>query len=215
MSDIKYGNASLKVREHFSNKVKSQLNKSVTDQGLRFIKLTSIIPNWETYLTEKQREVAVRYLRTMNAYDVDYQLKLTNGTTHQRLFGSKTSKGAIGRLEEAYKILESTGYYEAQKQKQEAKQAEKNKIRLTEQSLQKVQELFRLIHEIPHYEQYITKTQKDKVDELIKTRSFVKGAMACNVSVESFQQGLIGDNGVLEKLKEAKEANTVNSWDDI
>jgi len=215
MSDMKYGEASLRAREHFSNKVKNQLNKNVTDYGLRFIKLTGLIPNWETYLTPKQREAALRYLRTMNAYDVDYQLKLSNGTTHQRLFGSKTSKGAIGRLEEVYKMLENNGHYAEQNKRKEVAKSDKKKVKLTPKTLMKVKELFSLINENPEYEKHLTKPQVQKVNELIKTRSFVKGAKACGITTLSYQQALIGDGGALERLQKLKESRTISSWDEV
>ena len=170
MSDMKYGEASLRAREYFASKVKRQLNKNVTDYGLRFIKLTTLIPNWETYLTPKQREVALRYIKCMNAYEVDYQLNLNSGTTHQRLFGNKTSKGAIGRLEEVYKMLESNGYFEEkEKQKEAVNQTKKNKVRLTEKSLQNIKELFKdcpeLVTKVDNnfYEKNLTKEEKKKL----------------------------------------------------
>lgn len=216
MSDMKYGEASLQAREYFASKVKRQLNKNVTDYGLRFIKLTTLIPNWETYLTPKQREAALRYIKCMNAYEVDYQLNLSLGTTHQRLFGNKNSKGAIGRLEEVYKMLESNGYFEEKKKQKEAvNQAKKNKVRLTEKSLQSIKELFKLIVEIPDYEKYLTKSQKEKVDHLMRTRSLVAAARACGVTVKSYKQALIGEGGILDKLRKVNQDRTVNSWDEI
>jgi len=216
MSDREYGEASLRAREHFSNKVKTQLNKGATDQGLRFIKLTSVIPNWETYLTAKQRECAVRYLKVMNAHDVDYQLKLNSGTTHQRLFGSKTSKGAIGRLNDVYKMLEENGHFtEIKKQKESSILEKKKKNKMTEKILNQMRELFMLIHEVPEYEKYITKTQRQKVNELIKTRSLMLGAKSCGVTIETFQKSLIGKDGVLEKLKNIKDERTISSWDEV
>lgn len=215
MSDIKYGDASLKAREYFSNKVKTQLNKNVTDYGKRFIKLTSEIPNWETYLTPKQLEVAIRYLKTMNAHEIDWQLKLTSGTTHQRLFGSKTSKGAIGRLEEVYKMLENNGFYTEKQKLQETKKTEVKKVKLTKKSLGKVRELFMLINTVPHYEKHLTNSQIEKVDALLKTRSFVKGAKMCGVTTLSYQQSLIGKKGVLDTLIKAQNEQTVSSWEEI
>ena len=217
MADRKYANASLQAKEFFSNKVKNQLNRTVTDQGMRFMKLTSLIPNWATYLTSKQREAAIKYLSTMNAYEVDYQLKLTNGTTHQRLFGSKSSKGAIGRLEEVYKMLESNGHFAQQekRQKEATESKRKQKIKLTEKTLSQIQELFKLIHENPDYEQYLTKPQIKKVNELLNNRSLTKGAKACGVTVAAYQRSLIGDKSVLEKLKSIRDSKTINSWEEI
>lgn len=215
MTDMKYGEASLNAREHFSNKVKTQLNKGATDYGMRFVKLTSVIPNWETYLTAKQKEAAIKYLKTMNAYEVDHQLRLSNGTTHQRLFGSKTARGAIGRLQDVYKLLEENGHFTIKQKRQEAVEVEKKKHRLTEKTLNQMKELFKLIHSVPNYETHITKSQQQKVDELIKTRSLLRGAQACGVTVETFEQSLLGKNGVLGKLKDVNQLRMVNSWDEV
>lgn len=215
MSDIKYGEASLNAREYFSNKVKTQLNKGATDHGLRFVKLTSVIPNWDTYLTTKQKEAAMKYLKTMNAYEVDHQLKLSNGTTHQRLFGSKKARGAIGRLQDVYKVLEANGHFTNKQKQQEAADTEKKKHKLTEKTLKQMQELFRLIHSVPNYEMHITKAQQQKVDELIKTRSLLRGSQACGVTVETFEQALLGKSGVLGKLKDVNQLRMVNSWDEV
>lgn len=215
MSDMRYGEASLNAREYFSNKVKNQLNKNATDYGLKFIKFTTAIPNWETYLTPKQREAAVIYLKTMNAYEVDHRLKLNNGTTHQRLFGSKSSKGAIGRLKEVYDMLDKSGYFTDQEKQKEAVQLENKKFKLTEDTLSKVHELFELIQSFPKYESYLSKKQYAAVTEFVRTRSFNVGAATVKVSVDAFQKILIGKKGALETLKAAKEANTINSWDEV
>lgn len=213
MADRKYAEASLRAQEHFSNKVKTQLNKSATDQGVRFIRLTTIIPNWKTLLTPKQREAAIKYLSAMNAYEVDHQLKLNPGTTHQRLFGSRSSKGAIGRLEEAYKQLEADGYFvQKEKRKVESKQS---KFKLTPKALEQMRELFKLIQQNPDYQNLLTKQQITKVELLLEHRSLQKGAKACGITVDSYQQALIGSKGVLEKLKTERDKRTVNSWSEI
>lgn len=215
MADMRYGDASLRAREYLSSKVKIQLNKNVTDYGLRFIKLTSLIPNWETYLTQKQREAAERYLKCFNAYEVDYQLRLSSGTTHQRLFGSKTSKGALGRLEEIFKMLEGSGFFEEKQKRQEAVQAEKKKIRLTQQTLDKVRELIKLVVETPDYSNHLTKQQVEKIELFMKFRNFASAAKQCGITIKSYQDALIGDGSILEKLQSTKQKRMINSWDEV
>lgn len=213
----KYGEAAIRAREHFAGRVTKQLNKNATDSGLRFIKLIGLIPNWETYLTPKQREAATRYIKCMNAYDVDYHLKLSSGTTHQRLFGSKSSKGALGRLEEVYKILDNQGYYEDQKKKQEMLLNAKviKKTRMTDKSLQSFRQLIKLIVEMPDYEKHLTKSQAEKVFHFLRLRNIPGVARECKVSNETVKKALIGEAGVLEKLQKVNKERTVDSWEEI
>lgn len=215
MADSRYGDASLKAREYLSSKVTNRLNKNVTDYASRFIKLTKLIPNWETYLTAKQREAAKKYLKCFNAYDVDYQLRLTPGTTHQRLFGSTTSKGALGRLEATYKLLEQDGFFEEQKKKQEIVTRENKKVRVTQTTLDKVRELLKLVFELHNYKQYLTPAQAHKVEVFIINRDFNRAALACGITVKSYQQALIGDGGVLDILKKEQDKRTIKSWDEV
>ncbi len=75
----------------------------------RLLYLIGKINNWENYLTVKQLEVARIYISTKNTHAIDTQLKLTNGTTYHRLFGSSKSQkvqgGALRKLEKIYKDL--------------------------------------------------------------------------------------------------------------
>lgn len=216
-NDLKYGEASLKVREKFSSKIKTELNKNTSDSGMRLIKLINIIPNWETYLTEKQLESTKKYLMTLNAYEVDYQLRLNSGTTHQRLFGSKKSKGALGRLEQVYKILEKQGYFEEQRKKQEEIN-DKNQIKkkkLSQKTIQSVKELLSFIIDHPDYEKYLTKSQIEKVYHFIRLRSFAGTARQCGISQDSLKTALIGKDGVLERLQKVYSNKIVNSWEEL
>ncbi|MDF2534124.1 MAG: hypothetical protein K0R18_281 [Bacillales bacterium] len=215
MSDMRYGDASLRAREYLASKVKTQLNKNVTDYGLRFIKLTSLIPNWETYLTQKQRESAERYLKCFNAYDVDHRMKLSSGTTHQRLFGSKTSKGALGRLEEIYKMLENSGFFAEKQKRQEAAQEERKQVKLTQKTLDNVRELIKLVIEIQNYESYVTKQQAEKIQLFMQLRNFSAASKKLGITIKSYQDALIGDGGALERLRAAQQQRTVNSWDEV
>ncbi|MNB73740.1 hypothetical protein D3C81_496920 [compost metagenome] len=219
-NDMKYGEASLKVRERFSSKIKNDLNRSATDSSIKFMKLIEIIPNWETYLTEKQLQSAKKYITTLNAYEVDYQLRLNAGTTHQRLFGSKTSKGAIGRLEQVYNALENQGYFEEQKKKKEIQaQSQVNnskpKRKLSDKTIQSVKQLITLVVDNPDYEKHLTKSQIEKVEQFLRLRSFAKTAKQCNISQDSLKTALLGKNGVLEKLKSAYEKRLVSAWEDL
>lgn len=215
--DIKYGEASLRASDSFTSQVKSELNRNLSDNSLKFLKYTELIPNWETYLTTKQLESAKKFITLLNSNEVDYQLNLNQGTTHQRLFGSKTSKGALGRLEEVYEALEEKGYYEQIKKKKEAAQAAKKvkKQRLSPKTIESVRELITLIVDYPEYEKYLTKSQAEKVHHFIRLRNFQSTARHCGITQEALKRALIGQGGVLDKLKEETSKNTVNSWDEI
>lgn len=215
--DLKYGEASLKAREKFSSKIKTELNKNSSELGMRLVKLIQMIPNWETYLTEKQLESAKKYVTILNAYEVDYQLRLTAGTTHQRLFGSKTSKGALGRLENVYRVLEQQGYFEdQQKKQQELKQnLQVKKKKLSQKTIQSVKQLLSLIVDHPDYQKHLTKSQAEKVYHFISLRSFAGTARQCGISQDSLKTALIGKNGVLEKLQEVYNKQVVSKWEDL
>lgn len=218
IGDLKYGEAALRARESFASKVKQELNKRTPDSGIKFLKLTQKIPNWETYLTVKQRESAHKYLQCMNAYEVDYQLKLSAGTTHQRLFGSKTSKGAIGRLEQVYKMLEEQGYFEEQQRKKEIAATlatTKPKPKLSQNSLSKFKELISLVLAMPDYEMYLSKSQKQIIFHFLRLRNLNSTAHQCDITVDSLKRKLIGKNGILEKLKEVQDNRTVSKWEEI
>lgn len=217
--EAKYKEASLKANESISTKIKTQLNKSATDSGLRLLKLISIIPNWETYLTPKQREVAQKYVKCMSAYEVDHQLKLSYGTTQQRLFGNnKTSKGALGRLEEVTKMLEDSGYFERLRKRQEQLKQQQKAASISEEDLQKVRELIKLTVEMPDYEKHLTKSQSEKLYEFLRLRSFKAVANHFGITESSLKQSLFGranQDGALGKLRKAYEQSTVSSWDEI
>lgn len=212
--DIQYGEASLKASESFTSQVKRDLNKNLSDNSLRFLKLTELIPNWETYLTTKQLESAKKYISLLNAYEVDYQLKLTSGTTHQRLFGNKSSKGALGRLEEIHSALQEKGYYEKVKKKSETPK-KSNPVRLSPKTMESVRELITLIVDNPDYERYLTKSQYEKVYHFIRLRNFQSTAKFCGITQEALKRALIGSGGALEKLRKVSNEKTVSSWDEI
>lgn len=219
--DLKYGDASLRVRENMVAKIKGQLNTSVTDSGLRFLKLIEIIPNWETYLTIKQLEVAKRYVTCMSAYEVDHQLKLNYGTTQQRLFGNnKSSKGAIGRLEEVIKRLENNGYFERQKKLHERVKSQSNtkKSKVSPETLAKTKELIKLIVAMPDYDKYLTKIQSERIYHFIRLRNYKATALHLGITETALKSCLLGKKdgeGALGKLKKAIEENTISSWEDI
>lgn len=107
-----YTQASIRVRERMASKVTKDLNKILdknrTDDYREFIKLTQTVPNWKTYLTEKQLEVVDLFLKILNCAAVDSQLKLNEGITYTRLFGNRSHKnerGAFGALEQASKKI--------------------------------------------------------------------------------------------------------------
>lgn len=220
--DLKYGEASLRARENSVSKVKSEMNKGATDNSLRLLKLIDIVPNWETYLTSKQLEVAKKFVTCMSAYEVDHQLNLSFGTAQQRLFGNSSSKGAIGRLEDVAKKLTEAGYFEKLERKREALMNSSQPPRVSkvsEQTVKRAHEFIKLIVEMPDYEKHLSKEDANKVFQFMSTKSFKKAAMKLHVSELTFIHDLVGkdgsDEGILNKLKQMAQKNMVSNWEDI
>lgn len=200
--------------DKYTSKVIQEIHKGVSDSGLKLLQLVEQIPNWESYLTPKQREVAEKYIKCLNACEVDYQLNLNMGTTQQRLFGSSTSKGALGRLEEIGKHFEQTGYFD----KKEVQVKPQKTKSISDKTKEEITELIRLIVEIPDYENYLTTSQKDKLYQFLRLRSLSACAKYFNITENAFQQTLLGRNGkggILGKLKQYSNKNTVNSWEEL
>lgn len=117
----KYTQASINLRESEQKKIRMN-NKMIGDHGITFQKLTQIIPNWETYLTDVQLESAKLYLQHMDCVSVDNNLGLRVGTSQNRLFDMYDKKGyrcALRRLEDVFKRLKEEGYYDRLKKQQE------------------------------------------------------------------------------------------------
>lgn len=181
----------------------------------RFMFLIGQIPNWELYLTDKQLECAKSYISNLDTYMVDDKLQLRQGTSYTRLFGSKTSKGAIGKLEDVYIKLDNMGYFN---KKENLKKSNNNKPILSDKTLNKVKELFKLITEIEDYGQYLTTSQNKKLYQFLQKRSFKECAKHFEITEITFKQAILGkDNhsGIFGKLKNIYELNHVNNWDDI
>jgi hypothetical protein len=202
--------------ERYTSKVLQEIHKGISDSGLKLLQLTQMIPNWETYLTPKQLEVIQCYIKCLNASEVDYQLKLNSGTTQQRLFGSSTSKGALGRLEEIVKIFEKQGYFE--KQKKVIKNQSQRKQIISDKTKEGIRELLKIINDMPEYEQYLTESQKTKLFEFLRLKSIKVCAKHFGIEETTFRQSLLGRNkndGILGKLRKAYYDKTVNNWDEI
>lgn len=103
----KYSDASIKAYEYNSKRIKSNLQKNASTLSTAFRRLTEEIENWELYLTDKQKEVATVFLECLSTTEVDKRLKLTEGSTYHRLFGStNNSIGAYGRLKKVKEMLD-------------------------------------------------------------------------------------------------------------
>lgn len=220
--DKQYRDAEVKSAEQFTLKVLGEINKGVSDSGLRLLRLIEIIPNWETYLTDKQLEAAEEYIKCLNACEVDYKLNLHIGTTQQRLFGNSTSKGALGRLEEIVNRLEKQGYFEKQKALQQKAEINANKVKkptvISDKTKDEIRELLKLIVEMPDYEQHLTDSQKERTFQFLRLKSIKQCAKYFDVTETTFKQSLLGKNeqgGVLGKLKSISKSQTIDNWDDI
>ena len=173
----------------------------------RLIELISIIPNWETYLTEKQLESSEQFIRYLNCSEVDYKLGLSNGTTKNRLFGDSINKGAIGRLELVYDKLISSGYL---------KKKHNNKY-LSPKVKNSIKELIKLVIEIPNYESFLNNSQKERVYQFMRLRSISECAKYFNITETTFKQSLIGrdgNSGILGKLN-STAYNNISKWEDL
>lgn len=214
MSDYR----SYKSFDQYTSKVMKEIHKGVSESGLKLLQLVEQIPNWESYLTPKQREVAERYIKCLNACEVDYQLNLNLGTTQQRLFGSSTSKGALGRLEEIGKHFQQSGYFDRQRKKADEPAKKVVSKPISDRTKEEIKELIKLIVEIPDYENYLTTSQRDKIYQFLRLRSLSACAKHFDITEIAFQQALLGRNGkggVLGKLRQYSARQTVDSWDDM
>lgn len=182
----------------------------------RFMFLIGKIPNWEIHLTDKQLECCKLYICNLDTYMVDDKLNLKRGTCFRRIFGNSKNKGALGRLEEIYIRLDNIGYFKEKEVKK--KNSVNNKAILSNRTLEKVKELFKMITEIQDYNKYLTKSQNEKIYYFLKTRSFKECAKYFNVTEVTFKQSILGrddNSGVYGKLKKIHNEIYINDWDSI
>lgn len=109
-----YSNFSVNVREKSANSVRSGLDKNFQNTIKKLMDLVQNVPNWETYLTDKQAEAVKLYMANRDLNICDQKLGLTKGGTYTRIFGDRFNQhyGAIGRLQKVYMGLESNGHFE-------------------------------------------------------------------------------------------------------
>ena len=177
----------------------------------RFLFLVGKIPKWELYLTDKQLECANTYICTFSCQKVDEKLNLQQGTCSNRLFGSSKNVGAIYKLEEVYKKLNDTGYF---------KKIENvsNKSNISNDTLNKVKELFKIVTELENYSEYLTDSQNERLYQFLKLRSFKECAKYFNITEDLLRQSILGkDNNdcVLTTLKKVYDENHISDWNDI
>ena len=222
MSDYsKYGDAAVKSAENYANKVLIEINKNVTDSGLRLLHLIEIIPNWETYLTPKQLEATKKYVKCLNSSEVDYELNLSTGVAYNRLFGNSKNKGALGKLEDVYKILDNQGYFERIKINSKKEEKRKNTIKksvITDKTKEQLKELFTIISELNGYDQYLTNSQSEKLQKFLELKSIKRCAEYYGITEITFKQTLFGrsnSTGILGKLRNAYRETTVLKWEEI
>ena len=222
MSDYsKYGDAAIKSAENYTRKILIELNKNITDSGLRLLHLVEIIPNWETYLTPKQLDATKKYIKCLNSSEVDYELGLSSGVAYNRLFGNSKSKGALGKLEEIYNLLSSQGYFNRIKtinNKEENKNKIIKKNVITDKTKNQLKELYTIISELNDYDQYLTPSQSEKLQKFLELKSIKTCAQYYGITDTAFRQTLFGKNsnsGILGRLKAAYNNTTVNDWKDI
>lgn len=175
----------------------------------RFLYLIGKIPNWEVYLTSKQLECCKQYIYTLNTYTVDENLNLKRGTCKNRLFGTSTSQGVIGKLEKVYEKLNNMGYF---KKPIINDNNIKNNI-----IMDRVKDLFKIITELENYNNYLNKYQNDILYFFIKTRSLKQCSEHFNLSNKVLCNLLLGsvDTSIYEILKKNYDNKFINNWDNI
>ena len=69
------------------------------------LNLINTIPNWETYLTDKQLKVTQLYIGCRNATSVDIQVGLTTGVSYHTLFGCTKDGVHVGGVLKKLKFV--------------------------------------------------------------------------------------------------------------
>lgn len=214
-----YVEASLRVREDQAKRLRRQLDERdhVSHFGRRFVMLTNLIPNWETYLTPKQREAAVLYVKCLNTREVDYRLGLKPGMAYERLFGKRSSRytygGAIRRLEDVYRLF---SIKDQARHKGDTKGRDRSSLdgEALARIVGAVRELITLTVEIPDYPRYLSPEEGEMVRLFLETRSLTTTAQRYGMTVDEFVRVLIlRDDGVLNRLRTAYTTDV--SWDDL
>lgn len=123
-----YSQASINLRDGYRKLQRSKYandNERVSEKGRYLMKLTQVVPNWETYLTEIQLNSTRHYLESMSIVETARKMKVVESTCYVNLFGENNnhnkSLGALGRLLKAYTTLKETGYYERLEKKKNLK----------------------------------------------------------------------------------------------
>ena len=114
--------------------------------------------------------------------------------------------------------LQKQGYFDKLASKKEEQNKKVKVSKLSQDTKDKVRELLRLIADMPDYENYLTESQKVRVYQFLRLRSFTACAKYFNITEVTLKQSLLGRNnssGVLGRLREAYDKKTVNSWDEI
>lgn len=99
-------------KKSIDNKCERDLIKFRVQTGDYFCKheeellnLINTIPNWETYLTDKQLQITKIYVGCRNTTNVDIHLGLTNGLAYHTLFGSIKNKTQVGGVLKKLQIV--------------------------------------------------------------------------------------------------------------
>lgn len=114
-----YTKAAIQLRDGYQ---RQQRNK-YTEQSNQLEKYMQIVPNYETYLTPRQRDAVASYKNHFRISDVANDLKIEESTAQELLFGrrSKKTTGALGKLMLAHQLLTENGYYERLEKRKEMK----------------------------------------------------------------------------------------------
>jgi hypothetical protein len=105
-----YNSAAIATNERDLRKYKAATEDQFCKFESEFIELTNNLPNWKTYLTEKQLIISELYVSNHNAGAIDVQLHLGPGTAYHSLFGTiinnKQVGGVFKKLQNAYTVYQ-------------------------------------------------------------------------------------------------------------
>ena len=106
-----YQKAIISTNQRDLSKFRVEINDSYCKYEDELIKLFETIPNWQTYLTDKQLQISQLYINYKNTCAIDTHLKLANGVSYHTLFGSMKNEKQVGgvlkKLRNVVKVLET------------------------------------------------------------------------------------------------------------
>ena len=105
-----YSRSAVAINQRELSKFRAETNDYFCRHEEELMALIQKIPNWQTYLTDKQLQVVQLYVSNPNTCAIDTQLKLANGVSWHTLFGTvkdnKSTGGVLKKLKSVQKKLD-------------------------------------------------------------------------------------------------------------